>query len=551
MNSRLAIVALAVLAGLSGAVCAQGSAYGVDAQHKLWLVDLGDASATLVGEIRASGVGVTAQALGMDASGTLYTTASNGGLYTVDLSTAAATLVGFTGLGPVISMDWDSANSRMLVGNASATPSIYSIDLGNAAATLITTASAASTAFQTIATHSGGSVLDVRRSSGLAGAFGDKAATFDTSSGTVLTLDGLFSDISGMDYGSDGSLYGLTKQGRLVSIASDGLETDIGLVNGGVAFTGMTSVVPEPAQALLLAAGLAGLALRLRSARRHHVHADLRIRLHTWLRAALSALALAVLPLPGAALTVELSSTQVGGFYADGGHDNLAGFQNYFVGYGTTPGSPRTAERRSFFVFDLSGITEPISAASFTLLMPIGGVIGDAPSEIFVLSASSMPAVAVLDPVVTPGAALAIFSTLGTGALVAPELGIDVGAPPGGMLLTMSFNATGLAALNSRPPTGLVVLGGRMASWSFDPDPLHEPHELLFGHSDVVFFGTPMIDAPILTVTVVPEPTGFVLMAGGLGWLLLLMRRRFGSAEWRPRIDQLLLPSITRAAAHA
>ncbi len=63
--------------------------------------------------------------------------------------------------------------------------------------------------------------------------------------------------------------------------------------------------------------------------------------------AALLVLACA-LPTAAAALSVELASTQVGGFYADGGHDSLAGFQNYFVGYGTSPGSARTAERRAF-----------------------------------------------------------------------------------------------------------------------------------------------------------------------------------------------------------
>ena len=225
------------------------------------------------------------------------------------------------------------------------------------------------------------------------------------------------------------------------------------------------------------------------------------------------------LPAAAAAATVEVETTQVGGFYSDGGHDNLAGFQNYYVGYGTTPGFARTAERRSFFVFDLSGITSPISAATFSLTMPLFGVIADEPSEIFVLSESPAPASVVLDPLVSPAFAMAIFGTLGTGALVAPELGIDPGALPGEVLLTMTLNATGLAAINSRPPDGKVVFGGRMASWSFDPDPLHEPHELLFGHSDVVFFGTPMIPPPVLTLTLVPEPSTYALMALGLGLL--------------------------------
>ena len=278
-------------------------------------------------------------------------------------------------------------------------------------------------------------------------------------------------------------------------------------------------LVPEPASPLLLVAGL----LVVWAWRRRRL-ADSRAYLLPSLPSSLLASLLALLPPPTMAVTVELPSTQVGGFYADGGHDNLAGFQNYFVGYATTPGSPRTAERRSFFVFDLSGLAGPVSAASFSLTMPAFGVIGDEPSELFVLSASPVPGAALLDPVVTPGVAAAIFGSLGTGTLVAPELGIDVGAPPSGLVLTMALNAVGLAAVNAPHPGGLLVLGGRMASWSFDPDPLHEPHELLFGHSDVVFFGTPMVAKPILTVTVVPEPAGWALLLAGLA-LLLAWRR--------------------------
>ena len=260
----LILGALGAFGAFAGAAHAQGTAYGVDGQHKLWLVDLSTAGATLVGTITASGVDLTAQALAMDPAGTLYAASSNSGLYTVNLSTAAATLVGFTGLGPVVSMDWDAVNSRMLIGNLSATPSIYSINLTTAAVSLVVTATSASSTIQTFATRSVGGVLDVRHSSGIAGSFGDKFATLDSSSGVVTTLAGVFSDISGMDYGSDGLLYGLTKFGRLVRIGATGLEVDIGLVNGGVAFTGMTSVVPEPAPLMLWAAGCASLLWRRR-----------------------------------------------------------------------------------------------------------------------------------------------------------------------------------------------------------------------------------------------------------------------------------------------
>src|SRR5688572_24622551 len=75
-----------------------------------------------------------------------------------------------------------------------------------------------------------------------------------------------------------------------------------------------------------------------------------------WLTAILVAASVCTTP---HAAVVSIDALQTGGFYADGSADNTPGFQNYFVGYGTTPGFGRTPERRSFFWFSLAGISEP------------------------------------------------------------------------------------------------------------------------------------------------------------------------------------------------
>lgn len=240
----------------SGQAFGQGMAYGVDAGKKLWLFDMATASSTLIGD-----VGITAQSLGFSSSGGLYATASNGFLYSISMIDASATAIGHMGIGIVASMDWDSTNSRMLVGDFSSAAKIYSVDLATAATTLVTTSTTSATSIQTLVTRDGSSVLDVRYSSGAGGSFGNRHATLDTGTGTFSPVTGVFSDFSAMDRGSDGLLYGLSKIGRLVKIdPTDGSEVDIGLVNGGVAFTGMTAV-PEPTS--LIAIGL-GAALLLR-----------------------------------------------------------------------------------------------------------------------------------------------------------------------------------------------------------------------------------------------------------------------------------------------
>lgn len=242
---------------------------------------------------------------------------------------------------------------------------------------------------------------------------------------------------------------------------------------------------------------------------------------------------------------IEVAVTQTGGLYADGTADNDASFQNYFVGYGTSSGSPRTPERRSFFIFDLSGISETILLADLSLELTVGGVIfgkdpsdlddGEDDEEIFELSSTPFTSAEILamPPAAPPFDAGDIFSTFGTPGAGDPGIGFSepladpfVFDKSGSIVpgeLIISLNADGIAYLNDNLG-GIVVLTGKMASWSEQPEG-EEPSELLFGLTDVVADGSPTgFPIPTLDITTVPEPNSIILML--TAGVLLIARRQ-------------------------
>jgi hypothetical protein len=250
------------------------------------------------------------------------------------------------------------------------------------------------------------------------------------------------------------------------------------------------------------------------------------------------------------AAVVSLDAIQTGGFYAGGATpDNLPGFQNYFVGYGTSPGGARTPERRSFFWFSLAGISTPIVSAKLDLTLPFGGLIfgagpvdptvGDA-MELFQLGATGFTP----GDITSPSDLDAIFAGLAAFPIAAPVCfdnstdGVDAcpGPMPPPPPVVIDIGPSGLAFLNGHLGTD-VILSGWMPTWSFDsrPDPSPPPDfleagELIFGLTDVVSpFGS-SVDPPKLVLTTeaavaVPEANTLSLLAIGLFGLRVLRRR--------------------------
>ncbi len=262
------------------------------------------------------------------------------------------------------------------------------------------------------------------------------------------------------------------------------------------------------------------------------------------------------------ATVTSVDATQVGGFYADGSADNAATFQNYFVGYGTTPGFPRTEERRSFFTFDLSGISGPVTSASFSLFLPAFGLIfgtdclgadpctGPLPMvddpgtpwddtdpgawpkdtvEEFVLGHTPFSSAIVTDtmlPSEDPGGLdkKEVFESFDDSPVAGPLAIMDTDPldfSSGPIEFVITLDATGIALINDAIAAGGdFVLTGFMPSWSFEDrmtplgDDLVEKSELMFGLSDLVTDGMETsLTTPFLEITTseVPLPAAFWL----------------------------------------
>ena len=221
----------------------QGYAFGIDSTNQLYRVDLSNASSTLLGT--PDGHGAIYECLGMDAGGTLYGATVFGDLFSINTTTAVSTYIGNTGLGNCEGMDWDASTGRMLLSDFSSTPSVYDVNLSTAAVQLVQTATSSGSVVRTLASRGSGSVLDVRYD---VNQQGDLHGTFDLSTGTTSTIGAATQGILGMDYELNGTLYGLSASGDLVTIdPTTGVVGLVGTVNPSSYFLGMaTDVVPEP-----------------------------------------------------------------------------------------------------------------------------------------------------------------------------------------------------------------------------------------------------------------------------------------------------------------
>lgn len=254
---------------------------------------------------------------------------------------------------------------------------------------------------------------------------------------------------------------------------------------------------------------------------------------------------------PAAAVDVAAPLVQTGGFYASGGKDNSPAFQNYFVGYGTSPGGVRTAERRSFFVFDIPALPPGmlIAGATLKLRLPFGGLIfGKGPgdpafppvpddsSETFSLGLVLAPPSVVLSPSLGSGEVVALFSTMDDIMVASPTLFMPgmVLPPPGDggpPIVPIMLDGGGLAAL-TLASGGSIVLSGWMPSWSEDLRPSPSPPPVFFEASELIFGLTDahtsalLMPSLVLSLAPVPEAPGALLLTGGLAVLAARGRRR-------------------------
>ena len=255
MKAGTAVVAFAWATGAS----AQGFAYGIDSSNDLYLVDLSNASSTFIGNV--NGNGALYESLGFDASGILYGITVGGDLFDINTTNGFANYIGTTGLGNSEGMDWDATNGRMLISDFTTNPTVFEVNLTNATTQFVQTATSGSGVIRTLATRIGSKELDTRQDIGMQG---DIHGTFDLGSGAYVNFGTQTPfGVLGIDYGTNGVLFGLTSTGDLISInPGNGAYQTVGTANAGSYFLGMATVVPEPGSMIVLTALLAGIAKR-------------------------------------------------------------------------------------------------------------------------------------------------------------------------------------------------------------------------------------------------------------------------------------------------
>jgi hypothetical protein len=219
--------------------------------------------------------------------------------------------------------------------------------------------------------------------------------------------------------------------------------------------------------------------------------------------AAVSSLVFALSVTPVGAATIQIDATDSGAYQSSGFH--LSTNENYLTGN-------LTLEHRSFFVFDLTGVSGTITSATLNLFNPgvmpcCLGYVSPDPTETFALVDVSTP----VSTLVATGTNVAIFDDLGSGTTFGQYV---ASAADNGTTISLALNAAGIAALNAAAGS-TIAFGGVLTTLSA------LPNQYVFGFSTATFVED---DVRRLDLTTAPEPTSLALL--GLGLMAAVVRRR-------------------------
>lgn len=206
-----------------------------------------------------------------------------------------------------------------------------------------------------------------------------------------------------------------------------------------------------------------------------------------------------IFPLPqiASANVINIGYTDVGR-YQDSGTHNQPQFNHI-------SGLTNNAEFRSFFVFDLSAVTDTVVSASLRVFNPLNGYISPDTSEIFSVFDVSTSITSLTDG----SGGVSAFSDLGTGSLYGSA---TINKTDTGTIIDITLNSDALVAINSA--SGLFALGGTLTSISG-------------GSDQVVFSSTSDVGLTReLQLTTVPVPAAIWLFGTGLIGLIGVARRK-------------------------
>jgi hypothetical protein len=210
------------------------------------------------------------------------------------------------------------------------------------------------------------------------------------------------------------------------------------------------------------------------------------------------------------AATIQVTAADSGWYNDTGGHNPV--LENYLTGR-LRQSATESVVDRSFFVFDLSGVSGQVTAATLNLYNPdisafLKGYVSPDPTETLAIFDVTTP-VATL----TAGGTglVGIFNDLGSGTQFGT---IVVSAADNGQTVSIVFNAAGIAAINAALGS-TIAFGGALTTLGAGT-----ADEYVFGFSTASFAGG---DVRRLDLTVVPEPGLAALPAVGLAGAL---RRR-------------------------